>query len=192
MGYLWFPRGRSSPYLRSSYRSWHPHSLFSFPYRRNQNQREGMLSFFSSHSAWGQMAQQKPCFQAGKQPDPRHPLGLTVISHCGMGDPSPGSHPDTPSGLSGHGHCGVWDALYWICSYPRLALGALEPGIQAQSLRRPRGQGCLERGHRRLVSEPKKRLCLLDLESSARRCCSSCSSRLCLCLKASSGSSSRA
>lgn len=41
------------------------------------------------------------------------------------------------------------------------------------SLRRPRGQGCLERGHRRLVREPKKRFCLLDLESSARRCCSS-------------------
>lgn len=43
---------------------------------------------------------------------------------------------------------------------------------RAPSLRGPRNQGCLERGHKRLVSAPK-RLCLLDLESSARRCCSS-------------------
>lgn len=90
--------------------------------------------------------------------------------------------------------CGVWEELYWPCSCPSCDLGALGlgPRAQALSLRRPKGQGCLERGHKRLVREPKKRFCLLDLESSARRCCSSCSSRLCRCLKASRGSSSRA
>lgn len=52
-------------------------------------------------------------------------------------------------------------------------VAALRPGWGLAPSGRPRGQGCLERGHRRLVRELKKRFCLLDLESSARRCCSS-------------------
>lgn len=63
------------------------------------------------------------------------------------------------------------------CGCPSHGLGARGPGPRSEAgiLTRLGGQGCLERGHRRLVREPKKRLCLLDLESSAKRCCSSCS-----------------
>lgn len=63
------------------------------------------------------------------------------------------------------GHVAAQAVVWEHCS--------LGSGTQTLSLRRPRGQGCLERGHKRLVRELKKRFCLLDLESSARRCCSS-------------------
>lgn len=69
------------------------------------------------------------------------------------------------SGMDFIGHVAAQAVVWKHCG--------LGPGTQALSLRRPRGQGCLERGHKRLVRELKKRFCLLDLESSARRCCSS-------------------
>lgn len=131
----------------------------------------------SSYSEWEDMARQKfrpSASLAGTSPEStRHSLCLVVVVVTVDDDPSPGPHPNALSGLSGHRHCGIWDALYWTRGCPSLALRGLGPGAQTPSLRRPSSQGCLDRGHRRLVSEPKKRLCLLDLESSARRCCSS-------------------
>lgn len=103
-----------------------------------------------------------PCPIADRLPwddDPRVP-DLTPM-------PPAGDSPDT----------GVWHLGWTLLDVAVQATvwehWGLGPRTQAVSLKRLRGQGCLERGHKRLVREPKKRFCLLDLESSARRCCSS-------------------
>lgn len=94
---------------------------------------------------------------------------------CGWHQSATQPHPDAPTWRPS-GHRSMMSGLDFIGHMAAQAVVwkhyGLGPGTQALSLRKP-SQGCLERGHRRLVRELKKRFCLLDLESSVRRCCSS-------------------
>lgn len=130
--------------------------------------QRGRCTFCSTHSIWDDQPEQGPGLQI-----PRPGSNTKAPALCLTADPPLGPQPDAPSGDSPD--TGVWH-LGWILldmwlpkpwsGGPRLKQGLAPSG-------KPRGQGCLERGHRRLVRELKKRFCLLDLESSARRCCSS-------------------